>query len=124
MNKIKKFFKERTGLVILGIIVIFFGAIIYAKNRPADSVMILFYSDSCSHCKNVETYINENGIKDRLKFAEKEVSKNQANAALMERKAVQCGLDLNEGLGVPFFFDGQECLIGDEPIINYFKTLK
>lgn len=108
-------------MVILGVAVIFIGAIIYAK-RP--TTMILFYSDSCPHCQNVETYINENGIKDKIRFEKKEVSQNQANATLLERKARQCNLDMTQGLGVPFFFDGQECLVGDEPIIDYFKALK
>jgi glutaredoxin len=96
-------------------------AIVRAKSQVN---MILFYSDSCPHCKNVEAYINENGISDKIKFDQKEVSQNQANATLMERKANDCGLDTTQGLGVPFFFNGQECLMGDEPIINYFKTLK
>lgn len=120
MDKIKAFFKKKTGLVIFGVAVIFIGALIYAKDEP--NAMILFYSDSCPHCKNVEAFIDENGIKDKIAFDEKEVSRNQANATLLERKARQCGLDLNKGIGVPFFFDGKACLMGDEPIIDYFKT--
>ncbi len=121
MDKIKEFFKKKTGLVVLGVIAIFIGSIIYAKSSPK---MILFYSDSCPHCQNVEAYINENGISNKIKFSQKEVSQDQANATLMERKANECGLDTTQGIGVPFFFNGQECLVGDEPIINYFKTLK
>lgn len=121
MDKMKIFFKKNQIMVIFGVAVIFIGAIVYAK-RPA--TIILFYSDSCPHCQNVETYINENGVKDKIKFEEKEVSQNQANAALLERKAKECGLDTAQGLGVPFFFTGKDCLMGDEPIINYFKALK
>jgi len=120
MDKMKTFFKKRRVLVILGVAAIFIGAIIYAT-RPA--TMILFYSDSCSHCRNVEAYINTNGIKNKIKFEEKEVSQNQANATLLERRARQCRLDMTQGVGVPFFFDGDKCLMGDEPIIDYFKTL-
>lgn len=121
MEKIKNIFKKHQALIMLGIAAIFIGAIIYAKKSPE---MILFYSDSCPHCKNVEAYINENEIKDKIKFAEKEVSNNQANAALLERKARQCNLDTTQGIGVPFFFDGKNCLMGDTPIINYLQTLK
>jgi len=123
MNKAKIFFKKNRILVILGIVAIFIGAIIYAKKSTA-ATMILFYSDSCPHCQNVETYINENGVKDKVKFDQKEVSGNKANATLLERKARQCNLDPAQGLGVPFFFDGKNCLMGDEPIIDYFKALK
>jgi glutaredoxin len=121
MDKIKTIFKKHRALVMLGIAAIFIGAIIYAKKSPE---MVLFYSDSCPHCKNVEAYINENDLKNKIKFAEKEVSNNQANAALLERKARQCSLDMTQGIGVPFFFDGKSCLIGDAPIIDYFQTLK
>ena len=125
MDKIKIFFKKNRILVLSLIAVIFIGAIIYAKKQPAQTIqpsMILFYSDSCPHCKNVEAYISENNIKDKLKFDEKEVSKSQANVTLLESKARQCGLDTNQGLGVPFFFDGQNCLMGDQPIIDYLKA--
>lgn len=115
MNKRKKY----GPLIILAASVFLIaGLIISAAGRPK---MILFYSDSCSHCKNVEEYINSNGIKDKLSFQELEVSKNQANASLLQKKARQCGLDPNQGLGVPFFFDGEKCLIGDQDIINYFQ---
>jgi len=119
MNKMKIIFKKNGVLVILAAAAIFVGAIIYAK-KPAEANMILFYSNSCPHCKNVESYINDNGIKDKIKFEEKEIS-NQANAALLERKARQCNFNVAQGIGVPFFFDGTNCIMGDEPIINYFK---
>lgn len=123
MDKIKIFFSKRRVSVILGVILIFIGAIVYAKNSASET-MILFYGDTCPHCQIVETYIQENGIKNKIQFEEKEVFQNQANAALLQRKAKECHLDLTQGIGVPFFFDGQQCLMGDEPIINYFKALK
>lgn len=121
MDKVKIFFKSNRILVILVVAAIFIVAIVRARSQTN---MILFYGESCPHCQNVETYINENGIKNKIKFAEKEVSQNKTNAALMERKAKVCGLDTAQGLGVPFFFTGKDCLMGDEPIINYFKALK
>lgn len=121
MDRIKEFFKKNWMLIILVIVIMFILAIVRARSQAN---MILFYSDSCPHCQNVEAYIEENGVKNMIKFEEKEVSQNKTNAALMERKATDCGLDTTQGLGVPFFFNGKECLMGDEPIINYFKTLK
>ncbi|MFA5154949.1 MAG: hypothetical protein WC453_00795 [Patescibacteria group bacterium] len=94
------------------------GVVLWAGQRPK---MILFYSLSCPHCQVVEKYIGDNGVRDRFRFQELEVSQNQANASLMERKARACGLDAAQGLGVPFFFDGQNCLMGDQEIIRYFQ---
>lgn len=84
--------------------------------------MILFYGDTCPHCKTVEEYITANNIKAKLSFKELEVFNNQANAQLLASKAQKCGLDVSGGVGVPFFFDGHNCLVGDQPIIDYFKT--
>lgn len=103
--------------IIIAIILVFALALIIAS-RPK---MILFYSNSCPHCKNVEDFINTNNVKSKLKFRELEVSQNQNNANLMIAKAKICGLDTSQGLGVPFFFDGQTCLIGDVDIISFFQ---
>lgn len=117
--------KKHKALVIIGVLVIFVGAIIYAKqSNPANELpsMILFYSTSCPHCKIVEAYITDNGVRNKLKFQELEVSSNQANADLLGQKAQKCKLDTNKGIGVPFFFDGEKCIVGDQDIISYFKT--
>jgi glutaredoxin len=117
MKNLKKY--QIPLLIIIALVAI--SLIIFFQNRPG---MILFYSDSCPHCQNVNKYINDNGLKDKLKFQELEVSQpqNKTNAALLEKKARQCGLDVSQGLGVPFFFDGQKCLMGDQDIINYFQN--
>jgi hypothetical protein len=115
MNNIKKYWPA----VIIAIVVIFVGAIIIAKRQPT---LILFYGDTCPHCQNVEEYIVANNIRAKLSFQELEVYNNQTNAQLLAAKAKRCGLDTSAGVGVPFFFDGQNCLVGDQPIIDYFKT--
>jgi len=85
--------------------------------------MILFFSNSCPHCKIVEQYISDNNIDAKIKFQKLEVSQDPANAALLEKKAQACGLDVSQGLGVPFFFDGQKCFLGDQEIIAYLEKL-
>ena len=95
-----------------------------SQKQIADSNPILFYGDSCPHCAIVEKYISDNGVKNKLSFTELEVFNNQANANLMAAKAKLCNLDTGAGLGVPFFFTGTTCLVGDTNIINYFSQLK
>ena len=114
MDKIKKYWPVLLGALLVIAAVSWF----LASQKPK---MILFYSDSCPHCQNVENYISSNNIRNKYKFQELEVSKNQDNAALLGAKAGQCGLDVNNGVGVPLFYDGQSCLVGDQDIINYFK---
>lgn len=91
-----------------------------ALKKPEPAGMILFYGDTCPHCQAVEQYINANNIQTRLKFQELEVYHNQSNAELLGQYAKHCGLD-TKAIGVPFFFTGQTCIVGQDEIINYFK---
>ena len=84
--------------------------------------MIFFYGSDCPHCKNVEEYLDGSDVRTKLSFQELEVYNNQKNAQLLAKKAQKCRLDVSQGIGVPFFFDGQNCIVGDENIINFFKT--
>jgi len=82
--------------------------------------IILFYGDGCPHCAIVEEYIKEDSIKEKVPFEEKEVYYNQVNAKELEEKAKICGLPTNS-ISVPFLWDGERCLIGDQDIINFFQ---
>lgn len=84
------------------------------------SQIILFYGDGCPHCALVEQYINENNVKAKVSFVEKEVYYNQQNASELTAKAEACGM-ATDSIGVPFLWDGSTCLVGDQPIINFFK---
>jgi len=89
------------------------------ENQPASQI-ILFYGDGCPHCAIVEEYIEKNRTKDKVPFAQKEVYYNQSNAKELEAKAKVCGLP-TDSIGVPFLWDGEKCLIGDQDIIDFFK---
>jgi glutaredoxin len=91
-----------------------------SKKDQSESQIILFYGDGCPHCAIVEEYIKENSIGDKISFAQKEVYYNQNNAKELEVKAKICGLS-TDSIGVPFLWDGEDCLIGDQDIINFFK---
>lgn len=114
--------KKYKPLIIIFLVLVFLGVLSSLGRLTNKPEMILFFGDTCPHCKNVDDYIAQNGIRDKVKFQELEVYNNQANARLLTAKAKQCGLDTTAGVGVPFFFDGTSCLQGDEPIINFLKT--
>ncbi len=103
-------------IIIIIVIILIFLAMALSQGR-----MILFYSDTCPHCENVDRFIVENNIKDKIKFRELEVSNSKANSQLLYNKAKKCGLYIDDGIGVPFFFDGENCILGDEDIINFLS---
>lgn len=117
--KLKKYKKL---IIIIGAILAVLAILIPLRYLAGKPKMILFFGDTCPHCKNVENYIAANNVKNKLNFQELEVFNDQDNANLLGEKAKQCGLDTSNGVGVPFFFDGQNCIQGDEPIIEFFKT--
>lgn len=107
-------------ILIMAILIIVGLTVVLIKKQPTQ---ILFYSDTCPHCKVVEQYITDNNVRSYLVFRELEVSTNTANSQLLGKKAASCGIN-GDSIGVPFFFDGQNCLVGDADIIKYFSSKK
>ena len=84
------------------------------------SGLILYYGDTCPHCKIVKDFLDSSRAAEKLTWEHKEVYRNSANAAELTKRAEACGLD-TRSIGVPFLWADGQCLIGDQPIINYFK---
>ena len=118
-------------LVVIALAVVLGGAVfITGKFRnssqqkvagTSDSPMVYFYGQGCPHCANVEKFLEENkGVEETVTFQKLEVWGNAKNRDLLAEKAKQCGIDANS-IGVPLFWDGSKCLIGDADIIAFFK---
>lgn len=113
---------------IIGLIVCLLAAtgliwLIFTKNNnnaasASNNEIILFYSDTCPHCKNVEDFIRQNNIDLKLTITRKEVSYNIKNGELLAEKAAKCGLATNR-IGVPLLWNGKICYSGDEDVINF-----
>ena len=101
----------------------------YNKNNPDDtapvakdaSSIIFFYGQECPHCHDVKKYFEENKTHEKVEFSEREVYHDQANANLMLEKASVCGLDKGK-LGVPFLWAEGKCLMGEQPIEDFFNA--
>ena len=88
------------------------------------SQIILFVGDGCPHCADVESYIAQNKITDKVSFTEEEVYHNQDNAKELVEKASACGLSTNS-IGIPFLWDGEgggKCVVGEDDVIAFFKS--
>jgi len=89
---------------------------------PLPEGIVLFFGQDCPHCKLVDEFVAQNNIKEKVSFTELEVWNNKSNAKLLVDVAVKCKQDITKGVGVPFLYDGQNCLVGDVDIINFFRT--
>jgi len=89
---------------------------------PLPPGIVLFYGDGCSHCKDVEDFIAQNKIDDKIKITRMEVWYNKNNAALLAQIAQECGITAST-VGVPFLYDGTgKCYIGEVDVPNFLKT--
>jgi hypothetical protein len=95
----------------------------FSKPRVEISGVILFYGDGCSHCANVDKFILDNKVEDKVKFTKLEVFNNKQNANILVEKANACGLPTDK-IGVPFLWDGTRCISGDVDIIKFFENAK
>lgn len=82
--------------------------------------IIYYYGRECSHCLNVQSFLNENKIAEKVMFTKKEVWYNAENAQEMNLRAQECGLDKNE-VGVPFLYSDGKCIIGEIEVQGFFK---
>ena len=85
------------------------------------STLSLYYREDCPHCKNVEKYLFENKVEEKIKIDHKEVLNNIKNNNELMTRAANCSLDLT-AVGVPLLYDKGACYVGDTDIINYFQS--
>jgi len=119
--------KKLIGFGLVGLIIL--GGIVFwasksekpSQNNPSTEELVFFYGETCPHCKNVEKFLEENkNIEEKVKFDKLEIS-NKDNAKILLEKAEKCGLS-QENIGVPLFWDGSKCIVGDVDIIDFLKN--
>lgn len=90
------------------------------KGTSNQNGIVLFTGKGCPHCANVEKYIKDNNIAEKVKFETKEVWYNEVNNKQMLDVATKCGLAKDQ-IGVPFMWTGAKCLVGEDEVMNFFK---
>jgi glutaredoxin len=86
----------------------------------ADETPVFFYGNTCPHCADVEAWMKESRIEEKISITKKEVYDNQQNAQELTKAAQSCGLPTNN-IGVPFLYTEGKCLVGTPDIINYLS---
>lgn len=115
--------------IIVLVIIVGAGAYFLAPKKPQANLSetILFFGDGCPHCANVEKFIVENKVEDKIKITRKEVPFNgktsselKDNAQLLGQLAIKCNISTDK-IGIPFLWNGSSCVVGDTDIIKFFK---
>lgn len=111
------------GVVVLLISLYVVYTLINNTNPPPKKTneIILYWSKTCLHCKKVEDFLKSNPeIEKKIKIERKEIS-DRISSADLENKAAICNFDSSDGIPVPFLYFKGECVVGDQPIIDYFN---
>ena len=106
--------------VLISLVILILGYIIVdslnKKNQitvkvPPKNSIVYYYGLTCPHCQELDKWIKENKIEEKVKFEKKEVWYNRENAAELQKVAQFCGLDPSS-IGVPFLWADGKCYIG------------
>jgi len=87
---------------------------------PTAEEIIIYVSEGCSHCANVEKFLRDNPDTQKLNITVKELRSNPENA---DEFIANCSTGDPNSLGVPQLYFGQKssCIMGDTPIIAFLK---
>ncbi len=116
------------GLATLAVII--FGIFFLSKsqkNTPLPTsqpnIYEYFWGDGCPHCAKVEEFMSTWDKKDKVSVTKYEVWKDKNNLSIFTDRAAKCGIGQRE-LAVPMLVTPEgKCLMGDQPIIDLFKSL-
>jgi len=86
------------------------------------STPIFYYGNTCPHCKDVEEWMTENRIEEKIEIVKKEVYDNRANSLELTQAAKSCGLP-TDNIGVPFLYAEGKCSVGTPDITAYLTQL-
>jgi glutaredoxin len=114
----------KIALLLVGIGLLIAGLWYWTGPQSATEInsdIVLFYGRECPHCRELEKFLGENKIAEKVKFNQLEVFYNSANQAILTEKAKICGV-AEASIGVPFLFNVLEnkCLIGAPDIEDFF----
>lgn len=88
---------------------------------PISHAPIFFFGNTCPHCAEVEAWMKENKIEEKIEIIKKEVYDNKDNFSELVETAKKCGLSTNS-IGVPFLYTPEgRCLIGTSDVIAYLS---
>lgn len=108
--------------IVVVSIVLLVGAVWSMSRQPSlDTTGItLFYSTTCTHCKQIEEFVKTNKIDEKVTIARKEISV-PANMAALNQAVAFCKFDASQGIGVPFLLAEGKCYMGGPDVEGYFR---
>ena len=126
MNKAQKIV---TGFFAAAIIIIAVLSFFYFRANftggtiisPEANASVLYYGETCPHCKIVEEFMSNNSVESKMDIIQKEVFSNKTNAEELLKVGEACKLQKDYMGAVPLLYSGGKCYVGDKDIISFFQ---
>ncbi len=123
-KKLVTVFAILTIVTLLGIITLE-SKRIQRENQNVEEIVssdnpIYYYGVTCPYCRELEKFIEENKIEEKITITKKEVYQEKQNANELAIVAKYCGLNIND-VGLPFILVEKKCIMGLEEIKEYFQ---
>ena len=119
-------------ILVAGVILLSTTSTNQSSNQPANPAVpyssdayTYYWSPTCPHCLKVNEFTSTWSGKDKIKINKKDVSSNRDYASdLVQKGSSVCKLPQEQIGTVPLLItpDGK-CFNGDQPIIDYYKSL-
>lgn len=119
--------------IFFSLIIIILGVVLVGswekKNRekekniklPSKNSFVYYYGITCPHCQDVEKWMKNNKIEEKIKIEKKEVWNNKDNALELQKVAEICALD-SSNIGVPFLYAEGRCYLGAPEVIKVLEN--
>ena len=116
-------FKKPFSLfLIFSLLVILLNLVSLSPASAEDNNKIIFYwGQGCPHCAKVEKYIQENNLSKYFDIESREIYFNKKNRQEFLSTCQKYNIPLDKE-GVPLALINNQCIIGDQPIINALKA--
>lgn len=128
--------KKTIGIILAAVAILIIATIVWGMRQSKDNKLSLaastqnadfqtdvvyYFAEQCTRCKNVEKFIADNKISDKISFAKKEVLLDQVNDMEMKERARECTLDPDK-VGVPFLWARGKCYVGEVEVQKFLKN--
>jgi hypothetical protein len=117
--------------LILSMAIIVIGALVFwAASRPKKAEApvapmeetIYYYGKDCPHCHDVDQFIMDNDIDQKVKFTKKEVQYNPGNAQELLSRDKECNISGSDIGAFPLVYEKGKCFLGTPKVIDFFKN--
>lgn len=121
MAKVIGFIVVVVIMITGGLLLVSGGEQVNQEDLAAPTTDEYYWSATCPHCAKVNEFLEGWEHADKLELTKFETGDTK-NALRLQARAASCNMPRTQ-VGVPLIYTtNEQCILGDEPIISYFKS--